>query len=159
MMNWYHDVKDVIMQHRPTFGNNEAEATHKYMLEDNFLTEHKKTKELENMISNYLNVNNCLMTTSGTNYIILALMCLDLNTGDKVIVPNYTMIATVNSIKHLGLEPVIVDVDSDTFTIDINTIKNLIDSKTKAIIHVSLNNRYKNLEELVLYCKNQYIFD
>ena len=158
IMNWYHDVKDVIMQHRPTFGNNEAEATHKYMLEDNFLTEHKKTKELENMISNYLNVNHCLMTTSGTSAIILALMCLDLNTGDKVIVPNYTMIATVNSIKHLGLEPVIVDVDSDTFTIDINTIKNLIDSKTKAIIHVSLNNRYKNLEELVLYCKNNNIY-
>ena len=157
-MNWYHNVKDVIMQHRPTFGEKEAEATHKYMLEDNFLTEHKKTKELENMISDYLNVKNCLMTTSGTSAIILALMSLNLNEGDKVIVPNYTMIATVNSIKHLGLEPVIVDVDSDTFTIDINSIENLIDHKTKAIIHVSLNNRYKNLEELVLYCKNNNLY-
>ena len=98
------------------------------------------------------------MTTSGTSAIILALMALDLNKGDKVIVPNYTMIATINCIEHLGLQPIIVDVDPNTYTININHIKSKICSDTKAIIHVSLNNRYINLEELVLYCKNNNIF-
>lgn len=158
MMEWYHNVKDVIMQHRPLFGVQEAVATHEYMLDDNFLTEHKKTRELENMISNYLKIKHCLMTTSGTSAILLALMSLELNHGDKVIVPNYTMIATINCIKHLGLDPIIVDVDSDTYTIDIDSIKHLIDERTKAIIHVSLNNRYKKLEELILYCKNNNIY-
>jgi len=156
MMNWY--KMEPIMQHRPTFEKEEAEATYKYMLEDSFITEYKKTEELENMISKYLNCKECIMTTSGTCAIILSLMALDLNIGDEVIVPNYTMIATVNAIKMLKLKPVIIDVDKDTFTINLDTIKNNISGKTKAIIHVSLNNRYKNMTELVNYCKEQNFY-
>jgi perosamine synthetase len=85
-------------------------------------------------------------------------MALDLNIDDEVIVPNYTMIATVNAIKMLKLKPVIIDVDKDTFTINLDTIKNNISVKTKAIIHVSLNNRYKNMNELVNYCKEQKFY-
>ena len=156
MMNWYKMVP--IMQHRPTFGKEEAEATYKYMLEDSFVTEYKKTEELEKIISNYLNCKECIMTTSGTCAIILSLMALDLKVGDEVIVPNYTMIATVNAIKMLKLKPVIIDVDKDTFTINLDTIKNNITDKTQAIIHVSLNNRYKNMTELVNYCNEQNFY-
>jgi perosamine synthetase len=150
-----------IMQHRPTFEKEEAEATYKYMLEDSFVTEYKKTEELEKIISDYLNCKECIMTTSGTTAIILSLMSLDLNTDDEVIVPNYTMIATVNAIKMLKLKPVIIDVDKDTFTLNLETIKNKSSNKTKAIIHVSLNNRYKNMDEIVLYCqeKNFYLIE
>ena len=156
MTNWYSNVKNVIMQHRPTFGKEEAESTHKYMLEDNFITEHRKTKELENMICKYLNCKHCLMTTSGTTAIILALMSLELNHGDKVIVPNYTMIATINCVKLLGLEPIIVDVDSDTYTLNYEDIKDY--KNIKAILHVSLNNRYKKIEELIFYCTQNNIY-
>ena len=52
MMKW--DSMKSIMQHRPTFEKEEAEATYKYMLEDTFITEYKKTEELEKMICNYL---------------------------------------------------------------------------------------------------------
>jgi perosamine synthetase len=156
MMNWY-EMKN-IMQHRPTFEKEEADATHKYMLEDSFITEHKKTEELENMISKYLNCKECIMTTSGTCAIIVSLMALDLNIDDEVIVPNYTMIATVNAIKMLKLKPVIIDVDKDTFTINLDTIKKNVTCKTKAIIHVSLNNRYKNINALVNYCTEQNFY-
>ena len=156
IMNWYTMIP--IMQHRPTFEKEEAEATYKYMLEDSFITEYKKTEELENMISKYLNCKECIMTTSGTCAIILSLMALDLNIGDEVIVPNYTMIATVNAIRMLKLKPVIIDVDKDTFTINLNTIKKNITDKTKAIIHVSLNNRYKNMTGLVNYCNEQNFY-
>lgn len=156
MMDWY--KMKPIMQNRPTFEKEEAEATYKYMLEDSFITEHKKTEELENMISKYLNCKECIMTTSGTCAIILSLMVFDLNIGDEVIVPNYTMIATVNAIRMLKLKPVIIDVDKDTFTINLDTIKKNITDKTKAIIHVSLNNRYKNMTELVNYCNEQNFY-
>lgn len=156
MMNWY--KMEPIMQHRPTFEKEEAEATYKYMLEDSFITEYKKTEELENIISKYLNCKECIMTTSGTCAIILSLMALDLNIGDEVIVPNYTMIATVNAIRMLKLKPVIIDVDKDTFTINLDTIKKNVTGKTKAIIHVSLNNRYKNMTELVNYCEEQNFY-
>lgn len=151
MMKWYNMT--FIMQHRPTFGKEEADATHKYMLEDTFVTEHKKTEELENVICSYLNCKECIMTTSGTSAIILSLMALPLNIDDEVIVPNYTMIATVNAIKMLKLKPVIIDVNKHTFTIDLKTIKENVTTKTKAILHVSLNNRYNNMNELVEFCK------
>lgn len=156
MINWY-NMKNIV-QHRPTFEKEEAEATYKYMQEDSFITEYKKTEDLENIIQSYLNCKHCIMTTSGTCAIILSLMALNLNIGDEVIVPNYTMMATVNAIAMLKLKPVIIDVDKDTFTINLDTIKKNISDKTKAIIHVSLNNRYKNMTELVNYCKEQNFY-
>jgi perosamine synthetase len=157
ILNWY-KRKDTIIQHRPFFGKEEAEATYKYMLEDSFITEHIKTRELENIICNYIGCKNCIMTTSGTSALILALMSLDLQDGDEVIVPNYTMIASINSIKFIKLVPVIIDVDEKTFTLNLNTIKENVTSKTKAILHVSLNNRYNDLESIADYCKYNNIY-
>lgn len=153
MMIW-HNITDTILQHRPTFEKEEAEATYKYMLEDTFITEHNKTRELETMLCNYIGCKHCIMTTSGTFAIILALMALDLCEGDEVIVPNYTMIATINSIKFLKLKPVIVDVDKDTYTLNCETIQNNITEKTKAVLHVSLNNRYTNMDNIVKLCND-----
>ena len=156
MLEWY-KIPNLILQHRPTFGEEEAEACYNYMKDDNFITEHKKTSELEKMICNYLNVKNCIMTTSCTAALILSLMSLNLNNNDEVIVPNYTMIATVNSVKHLGLIPIIIDVDSETYSMTLEEIKKNITPKTKAVIHVSINNRYKDLEEIYSYCKEKNI--
>lgn len=148
---------DNIMQHRPSFGKEEADACYQYMLEDNFITEHKKTEELEKVISSYLNCKECIMTTSGTLAITLALMALDLPEESEVIVPNYTMIATVNSVKFLKLKPVIIDVDKETATLSLEEIKKHVTEKTSCIIHVSLNNRYKNIESIVDYCRENNI--
>jgi len=146
-----------IMQHRPSFQKEEAEACYQYMLEDNFVTEHKKTEELEKVISKYLNCKECIMTTSGTLAITLALMALDLPEGSEVIVPNYTMIATVNSVRFLKLKPVIIDIDKETATLSLEEIKKHVTEKTSCILHVSLNNRYKNIEDIVNYCKDNNI--
>ena len=157
MLKWY-KRKDNIVQHRPHFGKEEAEATYKYIMEDSFLTEHTKTRELEAIICNYIGCKNCIMTTSGTSALILALMSLDLQEGDEVIVPNYTMIATINSIKFIKLVPVIIDIDEKTFTLNLNTIKENVTSKTKVILHVSLNNRYNDLESIADYCNANNIY-
>ena len=156
MMNWYNIHS--IMQHRPTFEKEEALATYNYMIEDNFITEHKKTKELENIICNYLDCKHCIMTTSGTVAIILALMSLNLKEGDEVIVPNYTMIATINAVKFLKLVPIIIDVDSETYTLNCQEMEKNITPKTKCVIHVSLNNRYSKLNEIVNYCNENNIY-
>jgi perosamine synthetase len=156
MMKWY-KINNILVQHRPSFSKEEADEVYKYMSSDNFITEHKKTAELEEIICKYLNCRNCIMTTSGTTAIMLALMAIDLRPGDEIIVPNYTMIATINSVKMLNLTPVIIDVDINTGTITVDTIKNYITSKTRCIIHVSLNNRYNNMEHLVSYCNENNI--
>ena len=156
MMKWI-TVKEDILQHRPTFGKEEADACYKYMMEDNFVTEHKKTLELEKELAKYVGCKHCIMTTSGTCAILLSLMALNLNEGAEVIVPNYTMIATINAVKMLKLSPKIIDVDRDTFTMSPQEVQKHISPKTACVIHVSLNNRHCNLQELVSLCKENNV--
>jgi len=150
---------DVMLQSRPNFGEEEAKACYQYMSEgDNFVTEFTQTEKLEKMICNYTGSKYCLMTTSGTSALIVSLLTLDLKPDDEVIVPNYTMIATINAITNAGGKPVIIDVDEKTFTINKDLVEKAITNKTKAVIHVSLNNRVCDLETIVDLCKEKNIF-
>jgi len=156
--NWFNS-KDKIIQTRPNFDINEANACFEYMKTgDNFVTEFKQTTQLEKMICEFTGAKYCSMTTSGTCALMLAFLSLGIGKGDDVIVPNYTMIASINSIKIVGANPVIVDVDSETGTLNKEIIEKHITDKTKAILHVSLNNRTRNLNEIVEYCKTTNLF-
>ena len=143
---------EMIPQHRPTFTDNEANACYEYMKDDNFVTEHRVTQALEQRLAQYIGSRHCVMTTSGTSAIVLALMACELPKGADIIVPNYTMIATVNAISHLGYNPIIVDVSPLTFTLDVAVVRKAVTPNTRAVIHVSLNNRYVELDKLVDYC-------
>jgi hypothetical protein len=155
--NWYNN-KSKLIQTRPNFDINEANACFEYMKNgDNFVTEFKQTSILEQMICEFTGALYCIMTTSGTSAIMLALLSLNIGRGDDVIVPNYTMIATINAIKIVGANPVIVDVESTTGTISVEIIKKNITSNTKAVLHVSLNNRTYQLNEIFDYCSNNNI--
>jgi perosamine synthetase len=156
MLQW-HFQKDLLLQSRPFFDENEALACYNYMKNDNFVTEFKYTEQLENDIAKFINVKHCIMTTSGNIAIILALMASNIGIGDEVIVPNYTMIATINSIKLLGAKPIIIDVNKDSLTISLDLIKSKVSSKTKAVLHVSLNNRHSDIHSIKTYCENNNI--
>lgn len=158
ILNW-HFQKEKIIQTRPSFNELEAKACYDYMTTgDPFLTEFKKTSELEESIKKFIGAKHCFMTTSGTSALISAYLALDIQPGDEVIVPNYTMVATANSVKLLGAIPILADVDERTFTLTLDEIKRKITSKTKAIVHVSLNNREKGLREIAEYCKEKSIY-
>ena len=150
--NWFH-IKEKIIQTRPNFDINEANACYEYMKNgDNFVTEFKQTIQLEKMITEFTGSKYCIMTTSGTSALMLAFLSLGIGKDDDVIVPNYTMIASINSIKIIGANPIIVDVDPETGTLSKEMIEKNITKNTKAILHVSLNNRTKNLDDIVDYC-------
>jgi len=156
--NWFH-IKDKILQTRPNFDINEANACFEYMKNgDNFVTEYKQTTFLEKMITEFTGSKYCIMTTSGTSALILAFYSLNIGKDDDIIVPNYTMIASINSIKAVGANPIIVDVDPLTGTLTKEIIERNITNKTKGVLHVSLNNRTQNLDEIVDYCKLNNLF-
>jgi perosamine synthetase len=158
MMEWY-NKNDMILQTRPNFDEKEANASYEYLLNtDNFYTEFKKTEELEKILANYIGCKECIMTVNGNIALIIALMSLNIKQGDDVIVPNYTMIASINSIKMIGANPIIVDVDPTTLTISKEIIEQHITPKTKAVMHVSLNNRSKDINDIVSYCKEKNIY-
>jgi perosamine synthetase len=137
-------MNDFIMQMRPYFGEEEKKAVCDYMDEDGFITEFKRTQIFENMISEYTGAKHCIVVNNGTVSLTLSALAVGINSGDEVIVPNYTMIATPNSLSLFGVKPVFVDVDLNTLCLDIDLVKKAITSKTKAIMLVSANGRYPN---------------
>lgn len=146
-------MNEFIMQMRPHFGVEEKKAISKYMDEDGFITEFKRTEKFETLIAEYTGAKNCIVVNNGTISLTLAALALDIKAGDEVIVPNYTMVATPNSIQMFGAKPVFVDVEPSTLCLDINLVEKAINSKTKAIMLVSANGRYpkpsiKAFEEL-----------
>ena len=133
------------MQMRPLFGDEEKEAICDYMEEDGFITEFKRTEIFEDMIKDYTKAKHCIVVNNGTISLTLAALSLDLKAGDEVIVPNYTMVATPNSVQMFGAKPVFVDVERESLCLDIEKVKNSLTSKTKAIMLVSANGRFPNV--------------
>uniref|UniRef100_UPI004047ACB9 DegT/DnrJ/EryC1/StrS family aminotransferase n=1 Tax=Limnohabitans sp. TaxID=1907725 RepID=UPI004047ACB9 len=131
-----------IMQMRPLFGEEEKKAVCDYMDEDGFITEFNRTEQFERMIAEYTGAKHCVVVNNGTISLTLAAMAVGVQAGDEVIVPNYTMIATPNSVKMFGAVPVFVDVEPETLCLDIEKVKQALTPKTKTIMLVSANGRY-----------------
>jgi len=139
-------IDNFIPQMMPLFGEEEKIAMAKYMDEGGFLTEFKRTTIFENMIAEYTGSKHCIVVNNGTISLTLAAIACGIKHGDEVIVPNYTMVATPNSVSMIGAKPIFVDVDSDTLSINLEEVKNAITNKTKAIMYVSSNGRYPPYE-------------
>lgn len=97
-----------------------------------------KVAELEGVLGNYTGAKHCIGVCDGTKALLIALMALGIKSGDEVIVPAFTFIATASMVALLGAKPVFADVDEKTYNLDPNKIEPLITNKTKAIIPVSL---------------------
>ena len=135
-------TSEFIMQMKPWFGPEEKKAITDYMDEDGFLTEFKHTSEFETAIARYTGAKHCVVVNNGTVSLTLAALACGIKSGDEVIVPNYTMVATPNSVQLFGAKPVFVDVEEDTLCLDVDKVRLAITSKTKAVILVSANGRY-----------------
>ncbi|MBS1689913.1 MAG: aminotransferase class I/II-fold pyridoxal phosphate-dependent enzyme, partial [Bacteroidetes bacterium] len=105
----------------------------------------------------YLGVKHVIPCANGTDALQIALMALGLQPGDEVITTSYTYIATVEVVALLRLKPVFVDVDADTFTMNIDSLKKAITAKTKAIIPVHLYGQAANMEPLLAIAKEHSI--
>jgi len=134
--------KKFIPQMEPWFGKEEKKALSDYMDEGGWITEFKRTQRFENMIAEYTGAKHCVVVNNGTISLTLAALACGIKAGDEVIVPNYTMIATPNSLVMFGAKPVFVDVEAQTLTLDYTATKKAITKKTKAIMLVSSNGRY-----------------
>ena len=108
-----------------------------------------KVKKFQGELEAYLNVKHVIPCANGTDALQIAMMALGLRQGDEVIVPAFTYVATAEVIALLGLTPVMVDVEADTFNVSINGIRNAITSKTKAIVPVHLYGQSADMESIM----------
>jgi 8-amino-3,8-dideoxy-alpha-D-manno-octulosonate transaminase len=117
---------------------------------------HWKAKELEQELENLLQVNHAQLVSSGTAAVSIALASAGIGTGDEVIMPTFTFVASFEAIMMLGAIPVLVDID-DTLTLDPESVKKAITSKTKAIMPVHMCGSMANLEALQSICKAHHL--
>ena len=98
----------------------------------------KVVTEFETQWAKTIGMNRCVATVNGTNAMITSLIQLNVGGGDEVIIPAYTFIATALAVLATGAMPVFVDVDAETFQIDVNKIESRITPRTRAILPVHL---------------------
>ena len=137
--------REFIMQMQPWFGDEEKQALSDYMDDGGFITEFRQTEQFELALAEYIGVKHCIVVNNGTISLSLAALACGLKAADEVIVPNYTMIATPNSVKMFGMEPRFVDVEASSLCLDLAKTEQAITKNTRAIMLVAANGRYPSV--------------
>lgn len=117
-----------------------------------------KVNDFQQELEKYLDVKHVIPVGNGTDALQIALMALGLKKGDEVILPDFTFIATAEVVALLGLTPVLVDVDFETFNISIPALKNAITPKTKAIVPVHLFGQNADMESIIEIAKAHQLY-
>lgn len=112
----------------------------------------------QNELQEYLGVKHVIPCANGTDALQICMMGLGLKPGDEVITADFTFAATVEVIGLLQLTPVLVDVEPDTFNIDVKAIEKAITPKTKAIVPVHLFGQCANMDEIMELAKKHDLY-
>lgn len=115
-------------------------------------------KQFQQELETYLGVRHVIPCANGTDALQVAMMSMGLKPGDEVITTSFTFVATVEVIALLGLSPVLVDVDPDTFNIDPEAIRKAISPKTKAIVPVHLFGQCVHMEPIMQTAREHGLF-
>ena len=107
-----------------------------------------EVRELESRLESYTGAGHCITVASGTEALLISLMALGIGPGDEVITTPFTFAATAEAIVLLGAKPVFVDIEADTCNIDVRLIEAKINSKTKAIMPVSLYGQVADMDSI-----------
>lgn len=113
-----------------------------------------EVKEFEKEFAAFCSAGQAVGVSSGTAALALALLALDIGKDSEVITTPNTFIATVAAISHVAARPVIVDVDPESYNIDISKIENVITTKTRAVIPVHLYGQPSEMDSILQIAQN-----
>jgi len=108
-----------------------------------------KVEQFENSFANYCGTKHAIAVNSGTTALMLSLVSLGLEPGSEVIVPVNTFFATAEAVSLAGLEPVFVDIDPNSYNIDVKKMEQSITAKTKVIIPVHLYGQICDMDSII----------
>ncbi|MEZ4940522.1 MAG: DegT/DnrJ/EryC1/StrS family aminotransferase [Saprospiraceae bacterium] len=106
----------------------------------------------------YHNIDHVIPCANGTDALQIAMMALDLKPGDEIIVPAFTYVATAEVMALLGLTPIMVDVDPDTFNLPVEQVEAAITPRTRAIVPVHLFGQSVDMEPLLQLAQQHHLF-
>lgn len=131
----------------------ELDYAYNDVIANSWFIQGKYCKQFERNFANYCGAKECIGVGNGLDALRIILQAYGIGAGDEVIVPANTFIATVLAVTYVGAEPILVDADIDTYTIDPNKIEKKINSKTKAIIAVHLYGRTAEMNPILNLAK------
>lgn len=108
----------------------------------------KNVQEFEKLVSSFVKSKYVVAVNSGTAALQAALYALDIRTGDEVLLPSFTFVATANAVVSVGAKPVFVDIRRDNYTMDPVDLERKITKKSKAIIPVHLYGNVAHIDEI-----------
>lgn len=147
------DLKGQYMKIKP-----EVDAAIQNVIDNTAFINGPIVKEFAQNLSDYMGGCHVITCANGTDALQIALMALGLKPGDEVIVPAFTYVASAEVIGLLGLTPVMVDVDYDTFNVTVDNIKKALSAKTKAIIPVHLFGQSCDMEPILNFAKEHSLY-
>lgn len=115
-------------------------------------------KEFQHDFEKYLGVKHVIPCANGTDALQIAMMALNLQPGDEIICPAFTYVATAEVIGLLGLKPVMVDVNADTFDIQLEGLEKYLTPNTKAIVPVHLYGQSADMEQILKFAEKHNLF-
>ena len=136
----------------PSMGIEEWEAC-KGPIESGWITQGPKVKEFETNFALRHNVKHAFAVSNCTTALHLGLLACGVKEGDEVIVPAFTWVSTANAVKYCGAKPIFVDIDINTFNINVDKIEEKITDKTTAIIPVHLYGMPAKMDEILSIAK------
>lgn len=128
------------------------------VLEETAFIGGERVKNFELNFAKKIGVKHCIGVGNGTDAIIIALKMLGIKSGDEVIVPANSFIATAEAVSAIGGKVIFVDNYSDTYNIDCEKLESLINKKTKAIIAVHLYGQIADMDKLIILCDKYKLF-
>lgn len=132
---------------KPIIGEEEIENVVE-VLKSGMIAQGPKVLEFEEKFANWIGAKYGIATNSGTSALHVALLACGIGEGDEVITTPFTFIASGNAIVYTGATPVFADIDLDTYTIDSDSIEDLITDKTKAILPVQLYGQAADMDKI-----------
>ena len=108
-----------------------------------------EVRRLESSIADYCHTKHAVGCASGSDALLLALMALDVKSGDEIITTPFSFFATASCVARLGARPVFVDIDPATYNIDVSQVADAITSRTKAIMPVHIYGQCADIDPLL----------
>ncbi len=137
---------------KPYITEDEARSAYETIL-SGWISQGRKVEEFEKRFSEYINGGYAVAVSNCTVGLHLMMIVSDIGKGDEVICPSLSYIATANSIKYVGAEPVFAEVEPYSYNIDINHAEKLITKKTKAILIVHQIGMPANIDSFKILCE------
>lgn len=149
---------DIIQVASPVLNGNEKKYVNDCLETTWISSKGKYVDKFENKFAQLCRVDHAISCSNGTVALHLALLAFDIGSGDEVLVPTLTYIATANAVSYCGAKPVFVDSEPDTWNIDPDKIEDKINSNTKGIIVVHLYGHPVDMDPVMKIAKKHNLF-